>query len=192
MSTKSQSRIEEVAASHIKSTEPRLRTLQSRMVKRPLRSNSDGAQHKSPEWEQTSCPSSPQRNRRRFDSSPPSQPSLKETNELLLKGKEAWRCRQHEARCKSIAAGACNHSEIVLALSDSRSRHKYNLEAERQTRTRTGANRKAHNKDLTNVVKTLTEELSQARRRPKSLDETKSIRDWLGYETEKTRRQTKT
>ncbi|GBP94875.1 hypothetical protein EVAR_85895_1 [Eumeta japonica] len=44
---------------------------------------------------------------------------------------------------------------------------------------------RAHNKDLTNVVKTLTEELSQAREDVrKSLDETKSIRDWLGYETE--------
>ncbi|GBP87520.1 hypothetical protein EVAR_86557_1 [Eumeta japonica] len=66
--------------------------------------------------------------------------------------------------------------EIVLALSDSRSRHKYNLEAEHQTRTRTGANRKNPQQRLTNVVKTLTEELSQARRRPKSLDETKSIK----------------
>ncbi|GBP83164.1 hypothetical protein EVAR_59577_1 [Eumeta japonica] len=83
--------------------------------------------------------------------------ATREANELLLKGKEALESAGNMKReCKSIAAGACNHS----------------------TRS------KAHNKDLTNVVKTLTEELSQARRRPKSLDETKSIRDWLGYETE--------
>ncbi|GBP92215.1 hypothetical protein EVAR_84172_1 [Eumeta japonica] len=78
--------------------------------------------------------------------------------------------------------------EIVLALSDSRSRHKYNLEAERTKHAQELVRiERAHNKDLTNVVKTLTEELSQARRRPKSLDETKSIRDWLGYETEESK-----
>ncbi|GBP11770.1 hypothetical protein EVAR_77867_1 [Eumeta japonica] len=45
-----------------------------------------------------------------------------------------------------------------------------------------------HNKDLTNVVETLTEELSQAREDVrKSLDETQSIRDWLGYETEESK-----
>ncbi|GBP85085.1 hypothetical protein EVAR_51204_1 [Eumeta japonica] len=83
MSTKSQSRIEEVAASHIKKAQnPRLRTLQSRMVKRPLRAQTDlseagsvksdpnpqnstqvelrrCATQKVQEWEQASCPSSP-------------------------------------------------------------------------------------------------------------------------------------
>ncbi|GBP96813.1 hypothetical protein EVAR_85570_1 [Eumeta japonica] len=83
MSTKSQSRIEEVAAPHIKKAQnPRLRTLQSRMVKRPLRVQTDlseagsvksdpnpqistqvelrrCATQKVQEWEQASCPSSP-------------------------------------------------------------------------------------------------------------------------------------
>ncbi|GBP82539.1 hypothetical protein EVAR_91664_1 [Eumeta japonica] len=92
--------------------------------------------------------------------------------------------------CKSIAA-ECLQSlyEIVLALSDSRSRHKYNLEAERTKHAQELVRiERAHNKDLTNVVKTLTEELSQAREDVrKSLDETKSIRDWLGYETEESK-----
>ncbi|GBP78446.1 hypothetical protein EVAR_52251_1 [Eumeta japonica] len=148
MSTKSQSRTEEVAASHIKKAQnPRLRTLQSRMVNRPLRvqtdlseagsvkaiptrkterrSNSDGAQHKKSKNGQASCPSSPQE------------------------------------------------------IEEEAERTKHAQELVRIERT--------HNKDLTNVVKTLTEELSQARRRPKSLDETKSIRDWLGYETEESK-----
>ncbi|GBP72816.1 hypothetical protein EVAR_40317_1 [Eumeta japonica] len=116
--------------------------------------------------------------------------ATREANELLLKGKEALESAGNMKReCKSIAA-ECLQSlyEIVLALSDSRSRHKYNLEAERTKHAQELVRiERAHNKDLTNVVKTLTEELSQARRRPKSLDETKSIRDWLGYETEESK-----
>ncbi|GBP46654.1 hypothetical protein EVAR_86906_1 [Eumeta japonica] len=84
--------------------------------------------------------------------------ATREANELLLKGKEALECRQHEARGRTH-----QHAQELVRIE------------------------RAHNKDLTNVVKTLTEELSQARRRPKSLDETKSIRDWLGYETEESK-----
>ncbi|GBP86152.1 hypothetical protein EVAR_57856_1 [Eumeta japonica] len=91
--------------------------------------------------------------------------ATREANELLLKEKRPWRCRQYEARVQSIAECLQSLYEIVLALSDSRSRHKYNLEAER----------------------TNTHKNCQARRRPKSLDETKSIRDWLGYETEESK-----
>ncbi|GBP95336.1 hypothetical protein EVAR_85920_1 [Eumeta japonica] len=239
MSTNSQSRTEEVAASHIKKAQnPRLRTLQSRMVKRPLRVQTDlseagsvksdpnpqnstqvelrrCATQKVKEWEQASCPSSPQEieegsipsptisalseskiEERRLSMLPRTKKgrgaemdlATREANELLLKGKEALESAGNMKReCKSVAA-ECLQSlyEIVLALSDSRSRHKYNLEAERTKHAQELVRiERAHNKDLTNVVKTLTEELSQAREDVrKSLDETKSIRDWLGYETE--------
>ncbi|GBP95329.1 hypothetical protein EVAR_85913_1 [Eumeta japonica] len=242
MSTKSQSRIEEVAASHIKKAQnPRLRTLQSRMVKRPLRAQTDlseagsvksdpnpqnstqvelrrCATQKVQEWEQASCPSSPLEieegsipfptisalseskiEERRLSMLPRTKKgrgaemdlATREANELLLKGKEALESAGNMKReCKSIAA-ECLQSlyEIVLALSDSRSRHKYNLEAERTKHAQELVRiERAHNKDLTNVVKTLTEELSQAREDVrKSLDETKSIRDWLGYETEESK-----
>ncbi|GBP79435.1 hypothetical protein EVAR_48898_1 [Eumeta japonica] len=130
MSTKSQSRTEEVAASHIKKAQTpaenftvedgRTQTVRNTKVK---------------EWEQASCPSSPQ--------------EIEEGSIL----------------------------PTISALSEKAERTKHAQELVRIER--------AHNKDLTNVVKTLTEELSQAREDVrKSLDETKSIRDWLGYETE--------
>ncbi|GBO98362.1 hypothetical protein EVAR_84211_1 [Eumeta japonica] len=171
MSTKSQSRTEEVAASHIKRHKPRLRTLQSRMVKRPLRvqtdlseagsvkaiptrktvrrSNSDGAQHKSPRMGASKLPSSP----------------------------------------LEIEEGSIPPHHLSPSESVKERRHKYNLEAERTKHAQELVRiERAHNKDLTNVVKTLTEELSQAREDVrKSLDETKSIRDWLGYETEESK-----
>ncbi|GBP97297.1 hypothetical protein EVAR_90475_1 [Eumeta japonica] len=79
--------------------------------------------------------------------------ATRETNELLLKGKEALE-----------KAERTKHAQELVRIE------------------------RAHNKDLTNVVKTLTEELSQAREDVrKSLDETKSIRDWLGYETEESK-----
>ncbi|GBP94857.1 hypothetical protein EVAR_85877_1 [Eumeta japonica] len=106
MSTNSQSRTEEVAASHIKKAQnPRLRTLQSRMVKRPLRVQTDlseagsvksdpnpqnstqvelrrCATQKVKEWEQASCPVTT-RNRRR-SILPPSQPSESKIEERRL------------------------------------------------------------------------------------------------------------
>ncbi|GBP01649.1 hypothetical protein EVAR_90453_1 [Eumeta japonica] len=210
MSTKSQSRTEEVAASHIKRHKPRLRTLQSRMVKRPLRvqtdlrkgsvkaiptrktvrrSNSDGAQHKVQEWEQASCPSSPLEIEE--GSIPPHHLSPLKGSKRTASERQRGpgECRQYEARVQKHRSGVPAITyEIVLALSDP-VLHKYNLEAERTKHAQELVRiERAHNKDLTNVVKTLTEELSQAREDVrKSLDETKSIRDWLGYETEESK-----
>ncbi|GBP79426.1 hypothetical protein EVAR_48889_1 [Eumeta japonica] len=163
MSTKSQSRIEEGSISHQEGTEPRLRTLQSRMVKRPLRvqtdlseagsvkaiptrktvrrSNSDGAQHKVQEWEQASCPSSPQEIEEGSIPSPPSQqPSESKIEERRLsmlprtKGRGrrwTWRLGSKRTaserqrglesagnmkRVQSIAASACNHSTRSCSL----------------------------------------------------------------------------
>ncbi|GBP94865.1 hypothetical protein EVAR_85885_1 [Eumeta japonica] len=146
------------------------------------------ATQKVQEWEQASCPSSPLEIE---GSIPPHHLSpLKEANELLLKGKEALESAGNMKReCKSIAA-ECLQSLYDRARSfGPRSRHKYNLEAERTKHAQELVRiERAHNKDLTNVVKTLTEELSQAREDVrKSLDETKSIRDWLGYETEESK-----
>ncbi|GBP90799.1 hypothetical protein EVAR_102481_1 [Eumeta japonica] len=119
MSAKSQSRTEEVAASHIKRAQnPRLRTLQSRMEKRPLRVQTDISEAGSV----------------KSDPNP-----------------------QNEAE-------RTKHAQELVRIE------------------------RARNKDLKNVVNTLTEELSQAREDVrKSLDETKSVRDWLGYETEESK-----
>ncbi|GBP85086.1 hypothetical protein EVAR_51205_1 [Eumeta japonica] len=85
--------------------------------------------------------------------------ATREANELLLKGKEALESAGNMKR-----EGRTKHAQELVRIE------------------------RAHNKDLTNVVKTLTEELSQAREDVrKSLDETKSIRDWLGYETEESK-----
>ncbi|GBP00868.1 hypothetical protein EVAR_50150_1 [Eumeta japonica] len=155
MSTKSQSRTEEVAASHIKKAQnPRLRTLQSRMVKRPLRVQTDLSEagsvksdpnpQNSTQVELRRCatqksrmgasklPSSPQEIEE--GSIPPHHLSplkgSKRTASERQRGPESAGNMKRE--CKSIAT-ECLQSlyEIVLALSDSRSRHKYNLEAER-------------------------------------------------------------
>ncbi|GBP68203.1 hypothetical protein EVAR_23354_1 [Eumeta japonica] len=119
------------------------------------------ATQKVKEWEQASCPSSPQEieegsipsptisalseskiEERRLSMLPRTKKgrgaemdlATREANELLLKGKEALESAGNMKReCKSVAT-ECLQSlyEIVLALSDSRSEHKYNLEAERK------------------------------------------------------------
>lgn len=110
-------------------------------------------------------------------------------NEMLQNGKEALeQAGNMKKECKTIALESLQTMyETVLAISDSRSRHKFNLEKERTRHAQELVRvERAHNKQLAEMKKDLTAKVHAA-----SLDientmkESKSIRDWLSYETRK-------
>lgn len=110
-------------------------------------------------------------------------------NEMLQNGKEALeQAGNMKKECKTIALDSLQTLyETVLAISDSRSRHKYNLEKERTRHAQELVRvERAHNKQLVELKKGLTEKLNSASRDIESnLKESKTIKDWLGYETRK-------
>ncbi|GBP36310.1 hypothetical protein EVAR_85559_1 [Eumeta japonica] len=146
MSTKSQSRTEEVAAFTSKRHRTPAENLQSRMVKRPLRVQTD--------LEAGSVKAIPTRKTVRRSNS-----DGKQTNcfrqEALESAGNMKRVQKHRSGVPAITLRDRARSFGLP------SRHKYNLEAERTKHAQELVRiERAHNKDLTNVVKTLTEELS--------------------------------
>lgn len=108
-------------------------------------------------------------------------------NDYLLRGKDALESAGNMKRECKVVAHECLTAlyESVLGLSDSRARHKHNLERARCHHARELVNvERAHAKEMTEVRKKVIEDLSLARVDiAGSLEETRAVRSWLGYET---------
>lgn len=108
-------------------------------------------------------------------------------NEMLQNGKDALeQAGNMKKECKAIALESLQTMyETVLALSDSRSRHKSNLEKERTRHAQELVRvERAHNKQLAITRTSLTNKLNIASADiENTLKETRTIRDWLNFET---------
>ncbi|CAB3227413.1 unnamed protein product [Arctia plantaginis] len=113
--------------------------------------------------------------------------ATREANEALLRGKEALESSGNIKRefKQTTLESLQTLYEIVLALSDSRSRHKENLEKERSRHARELVRaERAHSREMSELHKRVATGLDRACEDIKeTLEESKAVRNWLGYET---------
>lgn len=114
--------------------------------------------------------------------------AAKLANEPLQKAKEALKTAGYMKRENKQVALECLQTlyETLLSLSDSRSRHKFILEKEKVRHAYELVRiERAHNKNISDTLKTMEANLEQARNDiTGNLEETKAIRSSLGYETQ--------